>query len=94
MKKLILAAALTLGTTAVAQTGVIYSDADEATIRATVSAVNSGSYKGYFQDSCSTKRSVYAVSITNGGYHVDRNGDLYSEAPQAIIKYRCAGSDR
>ena len=93
MKKMILIAALALGFTAYAETGVVIVSADEGTIQQTVQQINSGRYRGHLHDSCNGRRKVYSVSIKNGGYRVDRYGNLQPTGPKAVIKYSCNGSD-
>ena len=94
MKTLLLSIAMLIGTSAFAaqQQGVIFVNAtDEASIQRAVSQINNGTYPGYFNDTCSGRRRVYAVELTNGGYRVDRYGNVIPTAGKAVIKYRCNG---
>lgn len=90
MKKLILAASFLFAGSAFANTGAVVVNGDDATIRQTVSRINSG--HGYFNDNCSGRRKVYAVEFTNGGYRVDKYGNLQETGGKAVVKYRCSGS--
>lgn len=96
MKKLLLAAALAFGSAAFAdtETGVVFLKAtDEDSIQRAVAMINKDRHPtgGYFHDSCNGSRKVYAVEFTNGGYRVDRYGNLQRTGGKAVIKYSCQG---
>lgn len=82
MKKVILAAAFTMSSFAYAGTHVVFTDADEASIRATAAKINK-------DRNCK----VYAVEVNNGGYRVDRFGNLQPTSPKAAVKYSCNNDD-
>jgi hypothetical protein len=96
MKKLLIAALLMVGTSAFAdqETGVVFLKAtDEDSVQRAVALINNDRHPtgGYFNDSCNGSRKVYAVDFTNGGYRVDRFGNLQRSGGKAIIKYSCQG---
>lgn len=82
MKKVILAATFALSSIAYAGTHVVYTDADEASIKAVAAKINK-------DRGCK----VYAVEIKNGGYRVDRFGNLQPTNAKAAVKYTCGSDD-
>lgn len=99
MKKLILIAAMAIGASSTAWAerdmgGVLVvraatSAALQQTVRETVPAINSGRYRGHYNDSCGGfRRSVFAVEVSGPHYRVDRHGNMH-EYHSAAIKYSC-----